>query len=239
MKMDGLPGELSSYPRLDSPSGYHLSSGESEALVHSRCRYSDLQDVCMTIESLTTLDLPMVIGSIGIYELKGPYYTLTMTDWCIDHFLPLRPGSGIRIRRCANSGIRALARICQYIEFCLNSIKSRFSKKKNFPAARLRRLPSCASRTRRLHLPLANRDGDRGIRVCIPCAQCGGRCAHLPETVRARLCAHRRPTCASWSCRWPPPLHRGARTACNTFAGGGAPPVRRFRGRDAAAIFEF
>ncbi|KZV40198.1 hypothetical protein F511_05675 [Dorcoceras hygrometricum] len=32
MQMDGLPGDLSSYPRSDSPSGYHLSSGESEAL---------------------------------------------------------------------------------------------------------------------------------------------------------------------------------------------------------------
>ncbi|KZV33581.1 aldose 1-epimerase-like [Dorcoceras hygrometricum] len=48
---------------------------------HSRCRYSDLQDVCMAIESLTTLDLSMVADSIGIYELKKPYYTLTMNDW--------------------------------------------------------------------------------------------------------------------------------------------------------------
>ncbi|KZV50333.1 xylosyltransferase 2-like [Dorcoceras hygrometricum] len=47
-------------------------------LTHSRCRYSD---VCMAIESLTTLDIPMVVDSIGIYELKGSYYMLTMTDW--------------------------------------------------------------------------------------------------------------------------------------------------------------
>ncbi|KZV18432.1 hypothetical protein F511_19995 [Dorcoceras hygrometricum] len=78
MQMDGFPGKLSNYPRSDSPSGYHLSSGESE---HLRCRYSDLQEVCMAIESLTTLDLSMVVDSIGIYELKGPYYMLTMTDW--------------------------------------------------------------------------------------------------------------------------------------------------------------
>ncbi|KZV36172.1 hypothetical protein F511_29174 [Dorcoceras hygrometricum] len=32
MQMDGFPGELSSYPRSDSPSGYHLSSGESKEL---------------------------------------------------------------------------------------------------------------------------------------------------------------------------------------------------------------
>ncbi|KZV26670.1 pumilio10-like [Dorcoceras hygrometricum] len=101
--------------------GVALPSDQDYPKPHSRCRYSDLQDVCMAIESLTTLDLPMVVDSIGIYELKELYYTLIMTDWCIDRFrvskfliLPLRPGSGIRIRRCANSAIRALARIYQY-----------------------------------------------------------------------------------------------------------------------------
>ncbi|KZV54246.1 hypothetical protein F511_36198 [Dorcoceras hygrometricum] len=78
MQMDGLPVELSSYSRSNSPSGYHLSSGESE---HSRCRYSDLQDVCMAIESLTTLDLPMVVDSIVIYEMKGSYYTSTRSSY--------------------------------------------------------------------------------------------------------------------------------------------------------------
>ncbi|KZV46829.1 hypothetical protein F511_33135 [Dorcoceras hygrometricum] len=33
MQMDDSPDELSNYPRSDSPSGYHLSSGESEVLV--------------------------------------------------------------------------------------------------------------------------------------------------------------------------------------------------------------
>ncbi|KZV29163.1 golgin subfamily B member 1 [Dorcoceras hygrometricum] len=61
--------------------------------VHSRCRYSDLQDVCMAIKSLTTLDLPMVIDSIGIYELKGPYYTLTMTDWFLQALSVIPRGS--------------------------------------------------------------------------------------------------------------------------------------------------
>ncbi|KZV45154.1 aldose 1-epimerase-like [Dorcoceras hygrometricum] len=60
---------------------------------HSRCRYSDLQDVCMAIESLTTLDLPMVVDSIGIYELKGPYYTLTMTDWFLQALSVIPRGS--------------------------------------------------------------------------------------------------------------------------------------------------
>ncbi|KZV32230.1 monosaccharide-sensing protein 2-like [Dorcoceras hygrometricum] len=41
----------------------------------------DLRDVCIAIGSLSTLDLPMVVDLIGIYGLKGPYCTLTTTDW--------------------------------------------------------------------------------------------------------------------------------------------------------------
>ncbi|KZV26622.1 hypothetical protein F511_08146 [Dorcoceras hygrometricum] len=41
----------------------------------------DLQDVCIVIGSLATLYLPMVVDLIGIYVLKGPYCTLTMTNW--------------------------------------------------------------------------------------------------------------------------------------------------------------
>ncbi|KZV18227.1 hypothetical protein F511_31483 [Dorcoceras hygrometricum] len=40
----------------------------------------DLQDVCIVIGSLATLDLPMVVDLIGIYGLKGPYCTLTTTN---------------------------------------------------------------------------------------------------------------------------------------------------------------
>ncbi|KZV52112.1 hypothetical protein F511_39563 [Dorcoceras hygrometricum] len=41
----------------------------------------DIQDVCIAIGSLATLDLPMVVDLIGIYGLKGPYRTLTTTNW--------------------------------------------------------------------------------------------------------------------------------------------------------------
>ncbi|KZV14330.1 sphingoid long-chain bases kinase 2, mitochondrial-like [Dorcoceras hygrometricum] len=40
----------------------------------------DLQDLCIVIGSLATLDLPMVVDLIGIYVWKGPYCTLTMTN---------------------------------------------------------------------------------------------------------------------------------------------------------------
>ncbi|KZV53049.1 hypothetical protein F511_23522 [Dorcoceras hygrometricum] len=46
----------------------------------------DLQDVCIAIGSIATLDLPMVVDLIGIYGLKGPYCTLTTTDWFYRHY---------------------------------------------------------------------------------------------------------------------------------------------------------
>ncbi|KZV50064.1 putative terpene synthase 3-like [Dorcoceras hygrometricum] len=53
----------------------------------------DLHDVCMVIGSLTTLDLPMVIDLIGIFELKGSYCTLTMTDWFLQTLSVIHRGS--------------------------------------------------------------------------------------------------------------------------------------------------
>ncbi|KZV19214.1 hypothetical protein F511_09955 [Dorcoceras hygrometricum] len=41
----------------------------------------NLQDVCIVIGSLATLDLPVIVDLIGIYVLKGPYCTLTTTNW--------------------------------------------------------------------------------------------------------------------------------------------------------------
>ncbi|KZV36701.1 pentatricopeptide repeat-containing protein mitochondrial-like [Dorcoceras hygrometricum] len=58
------------------------------------------KDVCMAIESLTTLDLPMVVDSIGIYEFKGPYYTLTMTDWFLQALSVIPRGSWGDVARC-------------------------------------------------------------------------------------------------------------------------------------------
>ncbi|KZV36148.1 serine/threonine-protein phosphatase 7 long form [Dorcoceras hygrometricum] len=86
----------------------------------------DLQDVCIAIGSLATLDLPMVvdligiyglkgpypIGSlatldlpmvvdlIGIYGLKGPYRTLTTTDWFLQALSVIPRGSWGDVARC-------------------------------------------------------------------------------------------------------------------------------------------
>ncbi|KZV13740.1 acyl-CoA dehydrogenase-related protein [Dorcoceras hygrometricum] len=53
----------------------------------------DLQDVCIAIGSLATLDLPMVVDLIGIYGLKGPYCTLTTTDWFLQALSVIPRGS--------------------------------------------------------------------------------------------------------------------------------------------------
>ncbi|KZV26917.1 hypothetical protein F511_39060 [Dorcoceras hygrometricum] len=61
----------------------------------------DLQDVCIAIGSLATLDLPMVVDLIGIYVLKGPYCTLTMTNWFLQALSVIPRGScfGNRVDR--------------------------------------------------------------------------------------------------------------------------------------------
>ncbi|KZV24195.1 hypothetical protein F511_09139 [Dorcoceras hygrometricum] len=53
----------------------------------------DLQDVRIAIGSIETLDLPMVVDLIGIYELKGPYCTLTTTNWFLQALSVIPRGS--------------------------------------------------------------------------------------------------------------------------------------------------
>ncbi|KZV28179.1 plasma membrane ATPase 1-like [Dorcoceras hygrometricum] len=53
----------------------------------------DLQDVCIAIGSIATLDLPMVVDLIGIYGLKGPYYALTTTNWFLQALSVIPRGS--------------------------------------------------------------------------------------------------------------------------------------------------
>ncbi|KZV40747.1 hypothetical protein F511_24186 [Dorcoceras hygrometricum] len=53
----------------------------------------DLQDVCIAIGSLATLDLPMVVDMIGIYGLKGPYCMLTTTNWFLQALSVIPRGS--------------------------------------------------------------------------------------------------------------------------------------------------
>ncbi|KZV25030.1 plasma membrane ATPase 1-like [Dorcoceras hygrometricum] len=65
----------------------------SQTCLHSRCHYSDLQDVCIAIGSLATLDLPMVVDRIVIYGLKGPYRTLTTADWFLQALSVIPRGS--------------------------------------------------------------------------------------------------------------------------------------------------
>ncbi|KZV26255.1 germin-like protein subfamily T member 2, partial [Dorcoceras hygrometricum] len=70
-------------PFAPQPTGYSTRSvlGKCVYLVTLAMSLFDLKDVCIAIGSLATLDLPMVVDLIGIYGLKGPYCTLTTTDW--------------------------------------------------------------------------------------------------------------------------------------------------------------
>ncbi|KZV26218.1 hypothetical protein F511_44115 [Dorcoceras hygrometricum] len=53
----------------------------------------DLKDVRIAIGSIATLDLPMVVDLIGIYGLKGPYCTLTTTNWFLQALSVIPRGS--------------------------------------------------------------------------------------------------------------------------------------------------
>ncbi|KZV45413.1 hypothetical protein F511_34413 [Dorcoceras hygrometricum] len=53
----------------------------------------DLRDICIAIGSLATLDIPMVVDLIGIRVLKGPYCTLTMTNWFLQALSVIPRGS--------------------------------------------------------------------------------------------------------------------------------------------------
>ncbi|KZV31321.1 hypothetical protein F511_28118 [Dorcoceras hygrometricum] len=78
---------------------YHVSLSTRSVL--GKCVYLvtlamslfDLQDVCIAIGSIATLDLPMVVDLIGIYGLKGPYCTLTTTDWFLQALSVIPSGS--------------------------------------------------------------------------------------------------------------------------------------------------
>ncbi|KZV58571.1 hypothetical protein F511_11905 [Dorcoceras hygrometricum] len=64
----------------------------------------DLQDVCIAIGSLATLDLPMVVDLIGIYMMKGPYCTLTTTKWFLQALSVIPRGSCLKCRFSRETG---------------------------------------------------------------------------------------------------------------------------------------
>ncbi|KZV35270.1 spindle pole body component 110-like [Dorcoceras hygrometricum] len=78
---------------------YHVSLstrsvlGKCVCLVTLAMSLFDLQDVCMAIGSIATLDIPIVVELIGIYGLKGPYCTLTTTNWFLQALSVIPRGS--------------------------------------------------------------------------------------------------------------------------------------------------
>ncbi|KZV38157.1 F-box family protein [Dorcoceras hygrometricum] len=98
---------------------YHVSLvGKWVYLVTLAMSLFNLQDVFIVIGSLATLDLPMVVDLIGIYVVKGPYCTLTMTDWFLQALSPPPPPPILpRRRRAPRAAACAAAyrdRTCSY-----------------------------------------------------------------------------------------------------------------------------
>ncbi|KZV39484.1 hypothetical protein F511_30287 [Dorcoceras hygrometricum] len=89
---------ISAHTLMDSHTGKTVKStrsvlGKWVYLVTLTMSLFDLQDVCIAIGSLATLDLPMVVDLIGIYGLKGPYCTLTTTKWFLQALSVIPRGS--------------------------------------------------------------------------------------------------------------------------------------------------
>ncbi|KZV30988.1 hypothetical protein F511_31545 [Dorcoceras hygrometricum] len=60
----------------------------------------DFQDVCMAIEYIATLDLPMAVDSVVIFVRKGPYCMLTFTNWFLQALSVIPRGSWDDVTRC-------------------------------------------------------------------------------------------------------------------------------------------
>ncbi|KZV41438.1 sphingoid long-chain bases kinase 2, mitochondrial-like [Dorcoceras hygrometricum] len=66
----------------------------------------------IAIGSIATLDLPMVVDLIGIYGLKGPYCTLTTTNWFLQALSVIPRGSwGDVARRSYHDPLDALVEL--------------------------------------------------------------------------------------------------------------------------------
>ncbi|KZV55223.1 pentatricopeptide repeat-containing protein-like [Dorcoceras hygrometricum] len=79
--------------RVDKSESTRSVLGKWVYLVPLAMSLFDLLDVCIAIGSLATLDLPMVVDLIGIYVMKGPYCTLTTTNWFLQELSVIPRGS--------------------------------------------------------------------------------------------------------------------------------------------------
>ncbi|KZV18070.1 hypothetical protein F511_24378 [Dorcoceras hygrometricum] len=100
----------------------------------------DLQDVCIVIGSLATLDLPMVVDLIGIYVLKGSYCMLTTTNWFFQALSVIPRGSWSDVaRRFTMSWSRART------QFTLTTLAPKIGRPLPLPTSRRRRPPPSAA----------------------------------------------------------------------------------------------
>ncbi|KZV48350.1 hypothetical protein F511_35839 [Dorcoceras hygrometricum] len=169
----------------------------------------DLQDVCIAIRSIATLDLPMVVDLIGIYVLKGPYCTLTMTNWFLQALSVIPKGSWGDV-----------ARRFTMIRWGAVVLTTVLAVARNVRALRT---VACDATHCSVWRPRAQRAGDGHCSCALQ--QC-----RWPSTVRDN--ARRLPlTCTRYARRWPPSCARVARDGTRSVrpfaarcAGGCAPP---------------
>ncbi|KZV44367.1 hypothetical protein F511_40070 [Dorcoceras hygrometricum] len=117
MHMDGLPGELSSYPRSDSPSGYHFSSGESEMLVGfgpaiGRCAWRSHR-ICLSVGISSWKDISSSSRNQPLSDRVICWYfsrcvlvgssssaSLDFCRWCISAYLAVASDQLLMLQPC-------------------------------------------------------------------------------------------------------------------------------------------
>ncbi|KZV22221.1 hypothetical protein F511_34363 [Dorcoceras hygrometricum] len=206
MQMDGFPGELSSYPRSDSPSGYHMSSGEFERDPDLPLRQQWYQSFGSDLS--IHLILPELHQLSFFFKKKIPAARRRATA--------ARP---LRTPRINHGGVTA--RRAQRPTGCARRACATGPQPPAAPCMHIAHGGACTVRTAVRTPPPYLRE--LVAQVDAPtCAHVAHRGAHSVQHTCGRRAHTRRPTYASWSRRLPPPVRTrcapGTRTACSTRA---------------------
>ncbi|KZV29988.1 hypothetical protein F511_19750 [Dorcoceras hygrometricum] len=189
----------------------------------------DLQDVCIAIGSLVTLDLPMVVDPIMIYVLKGPYCTLTTTNWflqalsviprvkCNMQCNPITIASGFTDFRSSISLIVIGPTIFKSPPSPNLNLEAKFSRRKNLPEIVARRRPHGGDRRHYFAC---------GTRPHAGCVLRGLAAHSLPQPAHSSarpVADHRAPSCGNQPESGRPPSEKQAASSRPPLA----QPVRK------------
>ncbi|KZV22820.1 hypothetical protein F511_12964 [Dorcoceras hygrometricum] len=170
----------------------------------------DLQDVCIAIGSIATLDLPMVVDLIGIYGLKGPYCTLTTTNWFLQALSVIPRGSWgdvarrfIMIRWANQNSMRTTATPPPQAAAPLPPAARAYARDNHA------RWPRMATRRWRC-VTVQEAQSLRTVRPRIAAT------SHLCRTIVARRWSNRERRCTRWTRAGRAPAARDASERCTT-----------------------